>query len=50
MNIYDNSPLDEWMSDFFLRPNEQFFNYIMASASCIQWHDDDVRFVLYQYA
>ena len=38
------------MSDFCLTPNEQFFNYIMASTSYIQWNDDDVRFVLDQYA
>ena len=28
-------------SDCYLTPNEQFFNYIMARKSYIQWDDDD---------
>jgi len=31
-------------------PNEQFFSYIMARTSFIQWNDVDVRFVLDQHA
>jgi hypothetical protein len=34
-----------------LMPNEQFFSYIMARTSYIQWnYDDDVCFVLDQQA
>jgi hypothetical protein len=42
----------EWVSDFCLTPNEQFFSYIMARTSYIQWNDDDddVQFVLDQHA
>jgi len=29
---------------------QQFFSYIMERTSCIQWNDDDVRFVLDQHA
>ena len=35
-------------SDCCLTQNEQFFSYIMARTSNIQW-DGDIRFVLYQY-
>ena len=35
------------MSDCYLMPNEQFFNYIMARTSSIQW-DDDGGFNLYK--
>jgi hypothetical protein len=38
------------VSDCCLMPNEQYFSYIMARTSYIQWIDDDVRFVLDQYA
>jgi len=37
-------------SDYCLTPNEQFFSYIMARISYIQWNDDDVHFVLDQQA
>ena len=30
--------------------NDQFFSYIMARKSYIEWDDDDVRFILHQYA
>ena len=30
--------------------NEQFFIYVIARTSYIQWNDDDVRFVLDQHA
>jgi hypothetical protein len=39
-----------WVSDYCLTPNEQFFSYIMARKSYIQWDDDDVRSVLDQHA
>jgi len=29
-----------------LTPNEQFVSYSMARASCLQWNDDDLLFVL----
>jgi hypothetical protein len=38
------------VSDYCLTPNEQFFSYIMARTSYIQWNDDDARFVLDQHA
>jgi hypothetical protein len=37
----------ESVSDCCLTPNEQFFSYIMARTSYIQWHD--VHFVLDQH-
>jgi transposase len=37
------------MSDCCLMPNEQFFSYVMARTSYIQWNDDDVRCVLDQH-
>ena len=39
-----------WGSDYCLTPNEQFFSYIMARTSYIQWNDGDVRSVLDQHA
>jgi hypothetical protein len=39
----------EWVSDYDLTPNEQFFSCIIAITSYFQWNDDDVRFVLDQY-
>ena len=38
----------EWL--LFNAKWEQFFSYIMARTSYIQWNDDDVRFVLDQHA
>ena len=35
--------------DFCLTSNEQYFRYIRARTSCIQWNDHDVRFVLDQH-
>jgi hypothetical protein len=45
--FYTGNPVSEWL---FLMPNEQFFSYIMARTSYIQWNDDDVHFVLEQHA
>jgi hypothetical protein len=44
--------LSEWVSDCCLTPKEQFFRYmnIIVRTSYIQWNDDDVCFVLDQYA
>jgi hypothetical protein len=42
------SLLKKWASDYCLTSNEQFYNYIMAKTSYIQW--DNVRFVLDQHA
>ena len=41
-----------WVSDCCLMPNEQFFRYVMARTSYIQWDDDDndVHFIPNQYA
>jgi hypothetical protein len=33
----------EWVSDYCLMPNEQFFTYIMARTSYIQWNDGDAH-------
>jgi hypothetical protein len=33
-----------------LTPFQQFISYIMARTSYFQWDDDEVRFVLDQYA
>ena len=41
-----NSMVLEWVSDWFLMPNEQFKKYIVERTSYIQWNDDDVYFVL----
>jgi hypothetical protein len=38
--------ISEWVSDCCLEINEQFFSYIMARTSYIQWNDDDVCFLL----
>jgi hypothetical protein len=38
------------VSDCCLMPNEQFYSYIMARTSYIQWNDDDYAyFVLAQH-
>jgi hypothetical protein len=39
--------LINWVSDYFLTTNEQFFSYIMLRICYIQW-DGDVLFVLHQ--
>ena len=41
---------DEWVSDNCLTSNEQFFSCIMARTIYILWDDDDINFVLDQYA
>ena len=38
------------VSYFCLTQYEQFFSYIMARTSNIQWDDNDIRFVLDQHA
>jgi hypothetical protein len=38
------------VSDCYLMPTQQFFNYIMAKTSYIRWDDDDIFFVLDQQA
>jgi len=38
------------VSDSCLMPNEQYFSYIMARASCIRLDDDNIHFLLDQYA
>jgi len=35
--------------DCCLMPNEQFFSYIMTRTSYNRWHDDDVRFVFFNW-
>jgi hypothetical protein len=35
---------------FCLRPDEQFFSYIMARTSYIWWDDNDVHFMLDQHS
>ena len=36
----------EWVSDFCLKPTQQFVSYIMIRTSYFQWSDEEVRFVL----
>ena len=42
--------MSKWVSDCCLAPNEQFYSYIMARTSYIQWNDGDVGFVLDQHS
>jgi hypothetical protein len=41
---------NEWVSYYYLMPNDQFFSYILTRTSFIQWNDCDVHFVLGQHA
>jgi len=43
MNSSCGLEMSEWAIYFCLKPNEQYFSYIMAR-SYIRWDDNDVRF------
>ena len=36
----------EWVSYYFLMPNEQIFSHIMARISYIQWESDDYNEII----
>jgi hypothetical protein len=37
--------IKEWVSDCFLKPNEQYFSYIMVRTCYNQWDDDHVMYI-----
>ena len=51
MSIANQQVIDETLSEAieWSLQNEQFFSYIMARTSYIQWKDNDAHFVLDQY-
>jgi hypothetical protein len=42
--------VSEWVTDYCLTPIQQLFSYIMERTVNFQWDDDEVHFVLDQYA